>query len=96
VHRTLWLMLPLATALWASFVMLMLRFGVLAAIVASWTVGMLQIPAPLYASSWIGSSAFVVVPLVLLLAVLAFRSAIGGHLGVRRYLAGEASASRAA
>jgi hypothetical protein len=32
---------------------------------------------------------------VLLPAVLSFRSAIGGHLGVRRYLAGEASASRA-
>jgi hypothetical protein len=96
VHQTLWLMLPLAIVIWASFVMLMLRFGVLAAIVATWSVGMLQISAPLYASSWIGSSAFVVVPLALLLAVLAFRSAIGGHLGVRRYLAGEASASRPA
>jgi hypothetical protein len=52
--------------------------------------------APLYASSWIGSSALVVVPLALLIAGLAFRSSIGGHLGVRRYLAGEASASRPA
>src|SRR5262249_50227900 len=31
VHQTLWLMLPLAVVIWSSFVMLMLRFGVLAA-----------------------------------------------------------------
>ncbi len=94
VRQTLWLMLPLAAVVWASFVMLMLRLGVLAAIVAVWSAGMLQFAPLLYASGWIGSSVYVVVPLMLLLAVLAFRSAIGGQIGVRRYLAGDVSTSR--
>jgi hypothetical protein len=38
----------------------------------------------------------VIVPLLLATAVLAFRSATGGHLGVKRYLAGEAYRSRPA
>ena len=95
VRQDLRLMLPLAAVVWASFVALMLRFGVLAAIVAIWTANMLQLPALVYAGSWIGSSVYVVLPLMLGFAVLAFRSAVGGHLGVRRYLAGEASVSRA-
>jgi len=95
-QQALWLLVPLAAVAWGAFMVLMLRLGVLAAIAAVWTANMLQFPALLYAAGWIGSSALVIVPLMLGVATLAFRSAVGGHLGVRRYLAGEASASRAA
>jgi serine/threonine-protein kinase len=89
-----WLLAPLAAVVWGAFMVLMLRFGVLAAIVAVFTADTLLYPALVYApGSWTGSSVFVVLPLMLGLAIASFRSAIGGHLGVRRYLAGEASAS---
>jgi hypothetical protein len=97
VQQNLWLLLPLSAIAWTSFVVLMLRLGVLAAIVAVWTANLLQVPAVLYApGSWTGSSAVVVVPLALALAVFAFRSAAGGHLGLRRHLTGEASSARSA
>ena len=35
-----------------------------------------------------------VLPLMLTVAVLAFRSSLGGQVGLRRYLAGEAYGSR--
>ena len=57
----------------------------------------MTVPALLYApGSWTGTAVFLVVPLLLATAVLAFRSAAGGHLGVKRYLAGEAYRSRPA
>jgi len=34
------------------------------------------------------------VPLLVVLAVLAFRSAVGGHSGLRRYLGGDVPPSR--
>jgi hypothetical protein len=69
---------------------------VLAAITAVWTANMLIVPSLAYAPGrWTGDAVFVVLPLLLGVAVLAFRSASGGHLGLRRYLAGEVSASRA-
>jgi hypothetical protein len=36
----------------------------------------------------------VILPLIVVLAVLAFRSAVGGHSGLRRYLAGDSPPSR--
>jgi serine/threonine-protein kinase len=96
-QQSLWLMLPLAALAWGTFLLLLLRFGVLAAITAVWTSNMLRIPALMYApGSWVGTAVFVIVPLLLSTAVLAFRSATGGHLGVKRYLAGEAYRSRPA
>ena len=57
---------------------------------------MLVVSALVYApGSWTGDSVFVVLPLLLAVAVLAFRSASGGHLGLKRYLTGEVSSSRA-
>ena len=95
LNQSLWLLLPLAVCAWGSFLLLLLRLGVLAAIMAVWTADTLAFTAMLYApGSWTGSSVFVVVPLIVAMAVLAFRSSIGGHLGVRRYLAGEAYRSR--
>ena len=97
LQQNLWYVLPLEAVAWASFMLLMLRFGVLAAITAVWSGNMLRVPALLYApGSWTGTAVFLVVPLLLATAVLAFRSAAGGHLGVKRYLAGEAYRSRPA
>jgi hypothetical protein len=87
-----WPMLLLAAVAWGSFVAMMLRFGVLAAITAIFTANLLVFPPLLYApGSWTGAATFVILPLLLAAAVLAFRSAVGGHLGLRGYLAGEAA-----
>ncbi|HEY8232917.1 MAG TPA: protein kinase [Vicinamibacteria bacterium] len=92
----IWLLVPLSLVAWSGFLLLLLRLGVLAAITAVWTANMLIVPALAYAPGrWTGDAVFVVLPLLLGVAVLAFRSASGGHLGLRRYLAGEVSASRA-
>ncbi|HEX9187939.1 MAG TPA: hypothetical protein VGB87_12745, partial [Vicinamibacteria bacterium] len=83
-----WLMLPFAVAAWAAFVGVMLRFGVLAAITAVLTANLLSFPPLVHApGSWTGAATLVVLPLLVVLAVLAFRSAVGGHSGLRRYLA---------
>ena len=89
-----WLMLPFAIVVWAAFVGVMLRFGVLAAITAVFTLNLLRFPPLVYApGSWTGAATLVVVPLLVVLAVLAFRSAVGGHSGLRRYLALDAPSS---
>ncbi len=90
-----WLIMPIAVVVWGSFVAAMLRFGVLAAITAVLMANLLLVPPLLYApGSWTGSATFVVLPLLVALAVVAFRSAVGGHSGLRRYLAGEPPSSR--
>jgi len=90
-----WLILPIVAIAWGAFVALLLRFGALAAITGVWTADMLLGPSVIYApGSWIGDGVVVVLPLLLAMAVLAFRSAIGGPLGRERYLVGEASSSR--
>lgn len=91
---SLWLTLPLAAVAWGSFVLLLLRFGLLAAITAVFCANMLGVLPLLFAAGFTGSAAELVVPLLVLLSVLAFRSARGGHSGVKRYLAGGSSASR--
>jgi hypothetical protein len=93
--ENLWLLLPLAAIAWGSFVLLLLRFGLLAASTAVWTANMLALPPLLYApGSWTGAAVFVIVPLLLAASVLAFRSAIGGRLGLQRYRAGDVPSSR--
>ena len=90
-----WPMLPFAVAAWGSFVAVMLRFGVLAAITAVFTANLLSFPPLVYApGSWTGAATFVVLPLLIVLGVLAFRWAVGGHSGLRRYLAGDTPSSR--
>ena len=92
-----WLLLPFAVAVWGAFLAVMLRFGVLAAITAVLAADLLSFPPLVYApGSWTGAATFVVLPLIIGLAVLAFRSAIGGHSGLRRYLAGDTPSSRPA
>jgi hypothetical protein len=78
--HTLWLLLPLSAVAWASFVLLMLRFGVLAAITAVWAANMLVAPPLLYApGSWVGDPVYLVIPLLLLTAALAFAAATAGR-----------------
>jgi hypothetical protein len=89
------LMVPLAALAWGSFVAVMLRFGVLAAITALLTANLLVAPPLVWAPGhWTGGVTGPVLALVVAMAVASFRSAIGGHSGVRRYLAGEAPSSR--
>jgi hypothetical protein len=95
-RRVILMFLPLSIAAWGGFVVMMLRLGVLAAITAMWTANVLILAAPIYApGSWTGDSVFVLLPLLLGVAGFAFRSASGGRLGLKRYLAGEVSSSRA-
>ena len=92
-----WLLVPLSVVVWSSFVGLLLRFGLLAAITALFTANLLGLPPLIYApGSWTGSATPVVVPLLIAMAVLAFRGAVGGHSGLRRYLAGDTHTSRPA
>jgi hypothetical protein len=96
-RESAWLLMPLAAVAWGSFVAMMLRFGVLAAITAIFTANLLVFPPLLYAPGhWTGAVTFVILPLLVAVAVLAFRSAVGGHLGLRRYLTGDAPSSRPA
>jgi hypothetical protein len=91
------MMACVGVVLYGSYAFMLLRFGVLAAITGAFTADLLGgPPQSVDAGSWTGSATLVIVPLLLLLAVAAFRTAIGGQLGLKRYLAGEASSSRPA
>jgi serine/threonine-protein kinase len=82
----LWLLLPLAAAAWGLFVALLLRYGVLAAITAVFAANVLGLPPLLYAPGhWTGAVTVIVVPAVVGLAVLAFRSATSGRRGRLRF-----------
>jgi hypothetical protein len=76
---SIWLVLPLGLVAYASYAVLLLRFGVLSAIAGAFTadilLGMPLLPDP---GHWTGSATLVVVPLLVLLALQAFRMAIGG------------------
>ncbi len=80
------------SVVWAvSWILLLLRFGLLAAIVGLFANHILEsLPLTTDLSSWTAGPTLLALPLVALLAVSAFRSALGGT-GLRRYLAGEAT-----
>jgi hypothetical protein len=66
-------------------VALLLRFGVLAAITGVYTVALLSVPPQSYdLGEWTGAATAYVLPLLIVLAVLAFRSSVGGQLGLLR------------
>jgi serine/threonine-protein kinase len=74
-----WLTAPLGLIVFGTYVVLLLRFGVLSAIVGVYTVDLLLgPPQSTDPGSWTASATVVVVPLLLLLAVAAFRIALGG------------------
>jgi hypothetical protein len=86
-----WFLVP-ALALWmASWIVILLRFGLLSAIVGLFAYDLLIIfPLTADLSGWTAGPTLLALPLLAILAVLATRHAVGGT-GLRRYLAGEAS-----
>jgi hypothetical protein len=87
--ETAWYTLP-ALAVWVvTWVLLLLRFGLLAASVGPFVYEMLYVfPITSDLSSWKAGPTLLVLPFLALLAVIAFRNAVGGT-GLRRYLAPE-------
>ncbi len=80
---------------YGSYMLVLLRFGVLAAIAGAFSVDLLAgTPQSIDVTSWTGSATAVVVPVLALIAIVAFRSATAGALDRKRYVAGEASSSR--
>jgi serine/threonine-protein kinase len=74
----LWVVLPIVAVVWSAYTVLLLRFGVLAAIAAVFTADMLLGPSPIYAGeAWTGTTAFVVLPFLLGLAWTAYQTATG-------------------
>jgi hypothetical protein len=88
----LWVTLPLAVLAWSAYMVLLLRYGVLAAVATAFTADLLVGSSPLYApGNWTGANAPIVVSLMLIVSVLAYRSAIRGRRGLERYLARQAA-----
>jgi hypothetical protein len=85
--------LTLATmAVWeVTWILLLLRFGLLAATVGLFAQDLLvHLPLTADLSAWTAGPTLLALPLLSILAVLAWRHALGGT-GLRRYLAGEAA-----
>jgi hypothetical protein len=93
--ESLWLTLPLSLLIFGTYMVLLLRFGVLAAIVGPFTVNLLAaMPHSTEVGRFTGSATAVVVPLMLVIAVLAFRSSLGGRPALPGALADELPSSR--
>ncbi len=82
----------MVSVVWAvAWILLLLRFGLLAAIVGFFAYDLLtNLPLTTDLSSWTAGPTLLAVALLGFFAVLAFRNATGG-LGLRRALVGEAA-----
>jgi hypothetical protein len=90
----LWLSIPVALLCMGSWVFVLLRYGLLAACAGLFFANCLMaFPYTTDLGAWHAGPTLTVLPLVALLAVLAFRATLGGS-GLRRYLEGEGAASR--
>ncbi len=86
-----WLTLPMSVVWDVSWILLLLRFGLLAATVGLFAHELLlELPLTADLTAWTAGPTLLALPLVALIAVLALRNALGGT-GLRRYLAGEAA-----
>jgi len=86
-----WMAAVASVILAVSWIALLLRFGLLAAIVGHFANMVLEsLPLTTDLASWTAGPTVLAVALVGLLAIAAFRSAAGGT-GLRRALAGEAA-----
>jgi len=95
-EETPWLTVPLGLVIFTTYLGLLLRFGVLSAIAGAYTVNvLLLVPQSVEFERWTASATTVAVPFLLILAVLAFRVAVGGHAGLSRYVASDVSSSGA-
>jgi serine/threonine-protein kinase len=93
--QPLWLSLPVRLVIMGTYAFVLLRFGLLAAMAGGFVCDTLLI-APLTADlgAWFAGPTLFAVLIVAAVAVVAFRTALGGGSGLRRYLAGEAVSSR--
>ena len=90
----LWLSVPIGLLCMGSWVFVLLRFGLLAACAGLFFANCLMaFPYTTDLGTWQAGPTLTVLPLVVVLAVLAFRAALGGS-GLRRYLEGEGASSR--
>jgi len=90
----LWLGVTTGLIVMGSYTFVLLRFGLLAACAGPFFANCLNaFPLTTDLGSWYAGPTLTVLPVVAVLAVLAFRTALGGS-GLRRYLAGEAASSR--
>ena len=86
-----WFTLPVSIIWTLTWIVLLLRFGLLAASVGPFVYELLYwFPITSELSSWKAGPTLLILPLLALLAVMAFRNAVGGT-GLRRYLAPEPS-----
>lgn len=90
----LWLSVPVGLLCMGSWIFVLLRFGLLAASAGLFFANCLMaFPVTTDLGSWLAGPTLMVLPLAAVLAILAFRAALGGS-GLRRYMEGEAVASR--
>jgi hypothetical protein len=74
-----------------TWILLLLRFGLLAATVGLFAHDLLvMLPLTADVAAWTAGPTLLALPLLAILAVLALRHALGGT-GLRRYVAGEAA-----
>jgi hypothetical protein len=84
-----WFVVPIMTLWTLSWILVLLRFGLLAACVGSFVAEMIYtLPITTDLSAWKAGATLVALPLAALVAIAAFRNAVGGT-GLRRYLAPE-------
>jgi eukaryotic-like serine/threonine-protein kinase len=89
-----WLTLPTVVIWTLSWILLLLRFGLLAASVGLFVYDLLYVlPITTALGSWKAAPTLLALPMLALLCVICFRTAIGGT-GLRRYLAPEPSSRR--
>jgi serine/threonine-protein kinase len=88
---TAWLSLATAAVWEVTWILLLLRFGLLAATVGLFAHDLLvMLPLTADFAAWTAGPTLLALPLLAILAALALRYALGGT-GLRRYLAGEAA-----
>ena len=95
MQEALWFAIPFNLVIFATYAYLLLRFGVLAAIVGPFSANMLVAVHHSYAfGCWVASATPLTLGVILALAAFGLRSALGGHSGLRRYVAGDPNSSR--
>jgi len=91
----LWFSLPLGLLIFGSYAYLLLRFGVLAAIVGPFVINVLLSSYRTYAlGSWVGAATLPSLAIILALGVFGLRTALGGHTGFLSYVVGDPNSSR--
>jgi len=86
-----WLGVPISVAVMVTWILLLLRFGLLAAWIGEFVYTVLYVfPLTTDLASWKAAPTLLALPLLALLCVFALRNSLGGT-GLRRYLAPEPS-----